>query len=64
MKLTEGVILAASTAAGAFLWWFVIAFFANVLGKIKEIKNIKIYKTLSNLFVIIVGIMIIITKLM
>lgn len=64
MKLTEGVILAASTATGAFLWWFVIAFFANVLGKIKEIKNIKIYKTLSNLFVIIVGIMIIITKLM
>lgn len=64
MKFTEGVILAASTAAGAFVWWFVIALFANILGKIKEIKNIKIYKTLSNLFVIMVGIVIIITKLM
>lgn len=63
MAFKQGVTLTLFTALGAFLWWFVIAFFAGISGKKRKIKNILLYNILSNIFVILAGMAIIVSKI-
>ena len=64
INFKDGIRLAVSTAVGAFAWCIIIGVISWIVGRITEIKKIRIYLVFSNLFVMSAGAFIILYKLM